>query len=420
MEPGTAEPNKPRKRLIVCCDGTWKSFKDPRISNIEKIARAITTWDGETPQLVHYCNGVGTGATLSDRIVGGAFGHGLNGALVDSYRFLVLNYEPGDEIFVFGFSRGAYTARSLVGMIGKVGLLTADALASPDRPDENLLEQALSLYQESRSARSAAQQEAWRAQRDRFKDGTTHGDPAPRIRFVGVFDTVGAMGVPGVTRHRYKFLDVTLGDSVDVARQALAIDERRLTFDPCVWTRDGNTRTDLQQVWFEGVHSDIGGGLKRPGPSELTLAWMVDEARQVGLAFDFDRLPTLPAPDCADPRYEPNSSMNPVYQAINVIRLCVRVLDPRKRIVRHRRQSRLLELRSDGATPLYIARPAYERWCGQATDTDRKRAKNVTWWVDGLIGRDEVERARIVDIPPLCAPVTAPEPERVTEPVAVP
>ena len=123
------------KNLVVCCDGTWKNSDDRYVSNVEKIARSIAPrgFDGET-QIVHYARGVGSTGSWIERIVAGAFGVGLDDAIVDCYRFLALNYEPGDRIFVFGFSRGAYTARSLCGMIAHVGLLTPMGVAEGQLP----------------------------------------------------------------------------------------------------------------------------------------------------------------------------------------------------------------------------------------------------------------------------------------------
>ncbi len=130
--------SRPCKRLVICCDGTWNRPDSDHVTNIEKIARTVATDLGRTggvQQLVLYLAGVGAGSYLVDRLLGGAFGFGLFANIRSAYRFLALNYEPGDEIFVFGFSRGAYTARSLVGMIGRVGLLTRDALVADKLPE---------------------------------------------------------------------------------------------------------------------------------------------------------------------------------------------------------------------------------------------------------------------------------------------
>src|SRR5919107_1657068 len=133
------------KRLVICCDGTWNRPDSAHVTNIEKIARTVeTNADGTdgVHQLVLYLSGVGVGYGV-DRVLGGAFGLGLFTNVLAGYRFLASNYEPGDEIFVFGFSRGAYTARSLGGMIGKVGLLTRRALV------EEKLPEAVARYKQS-------------------------------------------------------------------------------------------------------------------------------------------------------------------------------------------------------------------------------------------------------------------------------
>ncbi|MFT4397299.1 DUF2235 domain-containing protein [Gordonia lacunae] len=383
-----------KKRLVVCCDGTWKSSKDPRISNVEKIARAVTTdADDGAVQLVHYVNGVGTGSGWSDRLIGGAFGRGLDANLIDAYRFLALNHEPGDEIFVFGFSRGAYTARSLAGMIWHIGLVTPLELAR--HPMENLFETVLRCYRMKPTDRPAH----------------TPGTQVP-VKFIGVFDTVGALGVPGITRVKHKFHDVTLGKNVSIARQALAIDERRLTFDPCVWEvkKEDEGKIDVKQVWFEGVHSDIGGGLAIAEPSELSLSWMVREAALAGLQFSYDRFTPIRYPiDLSDRKYATNKSMNAAYGIVNAFKIAFGSLRVRGTTVRHRGQSRRLEVENDKATPLLIAAPALSRWSDDV-GSRKARAKNIGEWTT-LVDRSTVKLPnRVIEIPPLEAPVTAPSP----------
>lgn len=317
-------------------------------------------------------------------VLGGAFGRGLNKNLIDGYRFLALNYEPGDDIFVFGFSRGAYTARSLVGMIWRIGLVTPRELAG--HPAENLFEKVLRLY------RSGPEK----------LPPDTPGDKVP-VRFIGVFDTVGALGIPGITRLRYRFHDVKLGLQVAVARQALAIDERRLTFDPCVWSTAGNDVTDVAQVWFEGVHSDIGGGLRTTEPSELSLAWMVREAALAGLQFDFDRFTPVRHPvDPSSPKYASNRSMNAVYAVVNAVKLALGPFRMRGDVVRHRGQARLLEVVRDPASPMFIAAPALIRWQGDIAGR-KEKAPNIGWWVT-LVQESGELPDRVVEIPPLAAP----------------
>ncbi len=270
------------KRLVVCCDGTWARPDSKYVTNVEKIARTIQIDPdraGGAFQLVYYISGVGGGSFAADRLLGGAFGFGLSHNVVACYRFLAQNYEPGDEIFIFGFSRGAYTARSLAGMIAKVGLLTRLSLV------EERLRDAVHIYQREKLAEGS-----FGASIGEFTHDHCH---TPRLAFLGVFDTVGALGVPGFRWRTPRFHDVQLSTRVDCARQALAIDETRLIFAPTLWeipagapegTSTENPR--VKQVWFEGAHSDIGGGYAESGLSDTALLWMAREARAAGLIFD--------------------------------------------------------------------------------------------------------------------------------------
>ncbi|WP_069164396.1 DUF2235 domain-containing protein [Nocardia altamirensis] len=310
------------KRLVVCCDGTWKAESSTTVSNIIKIAQTIR-FDAPGPtgekiqQWVTYVSGPGARGFLTDRVLGGAFGLGLEANLSSAYWHLALNWEPGDEIYIFGFSRGAFTARSLAGLIDRIGLLTPEAMISGKYPE------ALRIHHEVPPADGSIPQ-AWKD----FRKKNCH-EQAPKIDFLGVFDTVGALGVPGLTSLRYKFHDVKLAPSVFCARQALAIDERRRNFEPCLWEvpiepnvkyRRGFQR--VKQVWFEGVHSDIGGGYQECGLSDITLRWMVREAESVGLAFDRERLEHL-SERCraAGPDHmRPHPSLGLGYRILNVIR----------------------------------------------------------------------------------------------------
>lgn len=268
------------KRLVVCCDGTWNEPASPHVTNIEKIARTISTNPAacdDVQQLVLYVGGVGIGYKL-DRLLGGAFGSGLFNNVKTAYRFLALNYEDGDEIFAFGFSRGAYTARSLVGMVGMVGLLTRESLIADKLPE------AVGRYQRRKP------ESGWSGcGNDEFKRDFCH--PQSPTTFLGVFDTVGALGVPGILPKDHQFHDIELGDSVECARQALAIDEDRMVFAPCLWTAP-NRPERVKQVWFEGAHSDVGGGYAKSGLSDTALLWMVGEASKRGLIFDKPLLDT--------------------------------------------------------------------------------------------------------------------------------
>lgn len=309
--PGGPTP-RPTKRLVICCDGTWNRPDSDHVTNIEKIARTVATdldsTDG-VQQLVLYLAGVGAGSYAADRLLGGAFGFGLFANVRNGYRFLALNYEPGDEIFVFGFSRGAYTARSLAGMLGRVGLLTREALVADKLPE------AVARYQRKGPASGSFGESDAEFRRD-------HCHPGSPVRMLGVFDTVGALGVPGAWRTSHQFHDVNLGPSVQCARQALAIDEQRLKFEPCLWEADEETRLAdersgrVQQVWFEGAHSDVGGGYADTGLCDTTLLWMATEANRCGLVFDASLLATYTGSGSSVVRHQ---SLTRFYRVLNVL-----------------------------------------------------------------------------------------------------
>jgi uncharacterized protein (DUF2235 family) len=264
------------KRLVVCCDGTWNRPDAKSPTNVVRLKDAVAASDGEIRQVVHYHEGVGTGEGM-DRFIGGGFGWGLSRNVRDAYRFVVEQYDPGDQLFFFGFSRGAYTARSAVGLVRNAGILRRQ---HADRIDE-----AYELY------------------RDRGDDTHPNGDASMRfraqyshddiaVRFVGVWDTVGALGIPGVPRflsgRLWAFHDTQLSSKVELAYQALAIDERRRPFLPSLWYRAADDDRPLEQRWFVGVHSDVGGGYPERALADITLWWMTEKARAAGLAFKDD------------------------------------------------------------------------------------------------------------------------------------
>ncbi|MBF6330107.1 DUF2235 domain-containing protein [Nocardia transvalensis] len=307
------------KRLVVCCDGTWGSESNPTVSNIVKIAESVrlnTTLRTGKPveQRVFYADGPGSQGYLADKLLGGAFGLGLDANLSTMYWQLALNWEPGDEIFIFGFSRGAYTARSLAGMINRLGLLTADAMIAKQYP------RALKIYRQRKRHPDDPDPCEW----VQFREQHSHY-PVP-IKFIGVFDTVGALGMPVVTSWRHRFHDVRLSPIVHCARQALAINERRRAFAPCLWeiTDEAGVQEQrpdrVKQVWFKGVHTDIGGGYPDSRLSDITLRWMVGEAEQQGLQFDRERLERLIAfGPTFDNSVTPHNSLTPLYRILNLI-----------------------------------------------------------------------------------------------------
>ena len=312
---------------MVCCDGTWGSERNPAVSNIVKIAESVPlrapSGTGEhVGQQIFYVDGPGTQGYLADKLLGGAFGLGLDADLATLYWQLALNWEPGDEIFVFGFSRGAYIARSLTGMIHRLGLLTPEAMIAKQYPT------ALRLYRQRKRDPDDPDRQEWVDFREKY----CHY-PIP-IKFVGVFDTVGAMGVPGLTSWKHRFHDMRLSPQVHCARQALAIDERRRQFAPCLWEVTDQAdvtqqRPDrVKQVWFTGSHTDIGGGQSDCRLSDLTLRWMVDEAADQGLAFEHDRLEQLMGRTVRNENAQPNNALSIVYRMLNLLWL---LCNPRSR-----------------------------------------------------------------------------------------
>jgi uncharacterized protein (DUF2235 family) len=278
----TTMSQRKAKRIVVCCDGTWNTPDQndsgkPTPTNVVKFARAVRPEDDNgTVQIVFYNQGVGTKWGL-DRFLGGAFGTGLNKHVEDAYRFIIDNYLDGDEIYLFGFSRGAYTARSVGGMIRNCGIIKK---AHADRIPE-----AYKLY---RSSNPDDKPEGPNAKR--FIDKYCHKHDEVRIKFVGVWDTVGALGVPGrmmgIINRRHQFHDVKLSSTIDHAYHALAIDEKRGTFKPTLWEVKPGTNQKVEQVWFAGVHSNVGGGYRDSGLSDIAFHWMKEKAEAVGLVFD--------------------------------------------------------------------------------------------------------------------------------------
>ncbi len=272
------------KRLVLCLDGTWNADDGEQITNIVRI-RDLINPKLETPrgieyQRVYYHNGIGTGLSTRDRIIGGATGAGLGHNVRSAYRFLSQQYEEGVEIYVFGFSRGAFTARSLAGYIGASGLLKPENCSAENE------KRAWNFYRTPPDDRLPQEYEIL----------AKLSYPAVKIRLLGVFDTVGALGVPlewfrSWNRKRFEFHNVTLGTNVEYAFHALAIDEKRGPFQASLWQYPNHKSFDVaEQVWFPGVHSNIGGGYESTGLSDVALHWMLSriETKKLGLQMVAD------------------------------------------------------------------------------------------------------------------------------------
>jgi len=278
------------KKIILCADGTWNEPETqdgerigPKSTNVHKISRVLLddTRDGysattghldRAPQWIFYDRGVGT--EKLHKIRGGIFGWGLSKNILDLYTRLVKSYQPGDEIYCFGFSRGAYTVRSLVGLIHRFGVL--------EKYDENRVAEVLKLYQKRFD---------WLSGREKiasFKQKYSWDVP---VTFIDVWDTVGALGIPvkrfqRLTMWRTQFHDVKLSPIVKHAYHAVSIDEKRESFRPALWDTSGCTAAQsVEQMWFSGTHSNIGGGYSDTGLSDTTLQLMVEKAENAGLVF---------------------------------------------------------------------------------------------------------------------------------------
>jgi uncharacterized protein (DUF2235 family) len=321
----------------MCCDGTWntpdqRSGATPSPTNVTKVALAVAPQDDlGREQRTFYHPGVGT--SRRDRLLGGAFGFGLSRDVRDTYRFIVQNFEPGDELFFFGFSRGAFTARSAAGLVRNCGILRRSEL---DRVDE-----AYALYRSRDSKTHPRGIEA-----TLFRQSYSH---ETRIHFIGVWDTVGALGIPlnglrlvNLLNRRWQFHDTNLSSTVDAAYQALAIDERRGPFRPTPWTPqpDAPEGQTIEQVWVTGVHCDVGGGYLEHGLSDIALLWMAQQAHRSGLRFDPDAFSRCRAEDLAP------SDINATLRA----RTCV-TPDP-------------LDDQHNSRTGFYRLIPAYDRKLG--------------------------------------------------------
>jgi uncharacterized protein (DUF2235 family) len=272
------------KRLAIFLDGTWNTLNNN--TNVWRL-KSLTAETAE--QHVYYSQGVGT--QRGETVRGGVTGYGIDDEIIDAYTWLIENFDEGDEIFIFGFSRGAYTARSLSGLICKCGVLKLGAPLS--------IEQLYARYRiyDATTIRTliagglpkdASIEEQWLVKYSR----------PTKIKFVGVWDTVGSLGLPlGSTAakiHQYRFLDTHLRLDNEHAFHALALDEHRHNFEPTFWTRTVKTGEaaasdrpidQVEQRWFVGAHANVGGGYASDPLAQRPLKWLMDKAAGLGLVF---------------------------------------------------------------------------------------------------------------------------------------
>ena len=293
------------RNLALFFDGTWNTPGDE--TNVHRLFQATAARESyrghllrgsaardqehqrdEVNQLKYYHQGVGT--TWRSRILGGMFGAGLSKNIRDGLVWLATHYRPEDQVFVFGFSRGAYTARSLVGLIRKCGIPKWQDGLSTESGIKGLVATAYHIYREAQWAVDGVQADSFRC---------TFSWPDVAIKFVGVWDTVGALGLPvheiWFGSDFYRFHDTQLSAIVLNAFHAVAIDEHRPDFAETMWdvSKPPQAQQRVEQRWFPGAHADVGGGYKDGKLFQAPLRWMQDRAEECGLAFK-SKLPVEP------------------------------------------------------------------------------------------------------------------------------
>lgn len=317
------------KNIIICSDGTGNSAVKGRGTNVFKLFEAIDlnghrTNPELTPQVAFYDDGVGTENFKPLKIFAGATGFGLSRNVKQLYKELVRIYEPGDRIFLFGFSRGAFTVRTLADFIDKCGILDAQnhSLDTADKL-EKMVRKTYGVY---RKSYRTALMELFRGKPDQsvnrqFQDAHCHRGKST-IAFIGVWDTVDAVGLPfhlsdfiNLVFYRFKFPDYYLSKSVERACHALAIDDERHSFHPLLWSQDKGDDERIEQVWFVGAHSNVGGGYPKQGVSLAALNWMMQKAGGSHLRFlDSDEKLYREHMNVDDKLYDPRAGLGIFYR----------------------------------------------------------------------------------------------------------
>ncbi|KAH9869062.1 hypothetical protein J1614_008139 [Plenodomus biglobosus] len=283
-------PLRPIKRIIICCDGTWQSSAHGAQtvpSNVGKMSRSIDSWYIDAnglmaPQIVYYDAGVGTAMGKLEASVMGAYGGGLDENVCEAYNFLVNNYSKGDELFFFGFSRGAYTVRACAGLVCRVGICQPSAMGQfwemysiYKSIDATTDLESTEWYKDWVKTNDPEQDtftikvkgEDWKFSKGAGRNWLDQAEKKVVIKVVGVWDTVGSLGYPDnvwvdvMARNKpFAFHNTEIHEQIENAFHALALDEHRKSFAPTLWSLPKNSKTNLIQCWFPGVHINIGGG----------------------------------------------------------------------------------------------------------------------------------------------------------------
>lgn len=322
------------KNIIFCADGTWNGptgnepisdesnvqlyfehLVNSLQCNLSAPEQESRVWDDSKNliQIAKYINGVGSAESKFEELIGGAFGFGLMYRIARGYTFISRNYQPGDKIFILGFSRGAYTSRALAGLISKFGLLDWENLDLEEGSTTSYLAAMAIIL---RYFSEGKETENFSNLISKFFDACADGGvklgkwlthllmPKQRlieidkIECVGVWDTVGAYGIPFYDNLEQKYLDFfefadrILNPKIKCGLHAISIDERRLLFTPTLWEPDNR----ITQILYSGSHSDIGGGYKERGLSDISLNWMMKRTKELGVKFTTDNLNLKPDP----------------------------------------------------------------------------------------------------------------------------
>ena len=314
------------KNIVVLSDGTGQEGGKGHDTNVYKLFRMLE--DRTERQIVFYDEGLGTDWR---KFTGNAFGAGFSKNLLQCYQFIYDNYNAGDRIYLFGFSRGAATVRSLASFIHYFGILPKS------RPE--LIKKAFKLYIQGQDKVSS---ELFKQTYNLFRGGQVeevkdelnekatefvheHPNQWAKIEFMGVWDTVPALGVVALAGLnlffgkvlRYSFHDFKLHPSVKNAYHALSIDDDRLWFHPSLWTKKTREEQIVEQVWFSGAHTDVGGGFNEPGLSDITLEWMLEKAVSFGLRTYFgsrEYWNFVVAPDPTDLYHPPRTGFGQIFK----------------------------------------------------------------------------------------------------------
>lgn len=272
-------------------DGTWNHPEQTNTegehtpTNVFRLFQASQVQNGLTNQKLYYDSGVGTDGNWFDKFFGGVFGSGLSKNIAEAYHWLSHNYQPGDQLFVFGFSRGAYTARSLIGMIDKVGLI-------PNCTKDRVAE-LFEIYKDKDLSDSS--QTIQKLKNEGIETS---------VALLGCWDTVGSLGIPfdsfnGFNKSFWGFHDTSLSPLIKEAYHAVAIDEHRAHFQHtpmfCAET------TKHETMYLHGSHSDVGGGVHVGGIANISLNWMAQKAVGAGLSVAKEQIPSISYDDVMQP-----------------------------------------------------------------------------------------------------------------------